>query len=67
MNKKPECVFCNRIRLILFCVAIAGFVAYRPEFNFLKNYDDRAVALLISIAVFTLILWKGYREFWKKR
>ena len=67
MDKKPECVFCNRIRLIVICVAIAGFVAYRPEFDFLKNYDNRAVAFIISLSVLALIGWKGYREFWKER
>tara|TARA_Y100000991_G_scaffold136490_1_gene102888 strand:+ start:355 stop:558 length:204 start_codon:yes stop_codon:yes gene_type:complete len=67
MEEKPVCAICNRIRFIVVCVIIAAFVAYRPEFNFLKDYDIRHFAWLVLICVTALFFWKGYHEFWKNK
>ncbi|GIR39857.1 MAG: hypothetical protein CM15mP51_06370 [Porticoccaceae bacterium] len=39
MDEKPVCSFCTRARILIICTIVAGIVAFRPEFDFIKNYD----------------------------
>ena len=67
MDKKPDCIFCNRTRIILIAIVIIAFLAFRPEFDFLWELDTtEAYAWALAAAVAALVVWKAYNEFWKK-
>ena len=38
MDDKPVCSFCTRARVLIICTIIAGILAFRPEFDFIKKY-----------------------------
>ena len=68
MEEKPICAFCTRVRVIIICVLIAAFVAFRPEFNFIKNYDVMGMfAWFITFSIVFIFSWKAYKEYWKKQ
>jgi len=68
MEEKPVCAFCTRVRVIFICVLIAAFVAFRPEFNFIKKYDVMGMfAWFITFSIVFIFLWKAYKEYWKKQ
>tara|TARA_B100000886_G_C20218606_1_gene405490 strand:+ start:142 stop:345 length:204 start_codon:yes stop_codon:yes gene_type:complete len=67
MEEKPVCATCNRVRFIVISIAIAAFVAHRPEFSFLKEFEMKHFTWLVLISVATLFFWKGYHEFWKNK
>tara|TARA_B100001027_G_scaffold156655_1_gene110243 strand:- start:506 stop:712 length:207 start_codon:yes stop_codon:yes gene_type:complete len=68
MDEKPVCSFCTRARVLIICTVIAGIVAFRPEFDFIKNYDLlKLFSWFIGFSVAIIFLWKAYKEYWKKQ
>jgi hypothetical protein len=68
MDKKPVCAFCTRMRIIIICPLIAAFVAFRPEFDFIKNYDLMSMfAWFITFSIVVIFSWKAYKEHRKKK
>tara|TARA_B100001248_G_scaffold105366_1_gene78533 strand:+ start:797 stop:1003 length:207 start_codon:yes stop_codon:yes gene_type:complete len=68
MDEKPVCSFCTRARILIICTIVAGIVAFRPEFDFIKNYDLLKIfSWFIGFSVAIIFLWKAYKEYWKKQ
>ena len=68
MDDKPVCSFCTRARVLIICTIVAGIVAFRPEFDFIKNYDLLKIfSWFIGLSVVIIFLWKAYKEYWKKQ